>query len=196
MTAKPLPEKTSVVGCIVLAAGRSLRFGADKRLARLPGGSTLLERTLASIPPDFTQRILVVHPGDEELVAPHQPAWKVVFAADAHLGMGHSLAAGIALATGWQGAVIALADMPFVKPATFNAIHSALTPARIVVPYWQQQRGNPVGIGADYFEELAELEGDQGARLLFRKHAAAVVRLEVEDAGIVQDIDTREGLPG
>lgn len=184
------------IGCIVLAAGRSLRFGTDKRLALLPDGRTLLDRTLSGIPPDFTRRILVVHPGDEALIAPHQPAWTVVFAANAHLGMGHSIAAGVALAKGWRGAVIALADMPFVNPDTFIAIGAALEPARIVVPYWQQQRGNPVGVGADYFAELAQLDGDQGARQLFRKHAAAVIRLDVDDAGILQDIDTRESLQG
>jgi molybdenum cofactor cytidylyltransferase len=182
------------MGCIVLAAGSSRRFGADKRLALLADGSTLLAHTLTRIPASFTRRILVLGPNDQALAEPFLTAWQVIFAAQAQRGMGHSLAAALPLTTGWQGAVIALADMPFVLPATYTALQQALVPGRIVVPCWQGQRGNPVGIGAEFFPELASLQGDQGARMLLQTHAAAVLRLDVDDAGVVRDIDTQEAL--
>ncbi len=181
------------VGCIVLAAGSGSRFGSDKRLAKL-GEETLLERTLGNITPVFGKRVLVLRPDDDALGSRFAEDWQIVLAVDAGKGMGHSLAAAMTCTSGWNGAVIALADMPFIKTATYHAVRAGLTATNLVVPYYREQRGNPVGIGKRYFAELAELQGDQGARALLQQHAAAVLRVDVEDAGILRDIDTRAAL--
>jgi molybdenum cofactor cytidylyltransferase len=181
------------IGCIVLAAGSGTRFGSDKRLARF-GEATLLEHTLNNISPAFSQRILVLRPDDEALARRYAADWQIVLAADAGKGMGHSLAAALPLAGDWEAAVIALADMPFVQTATYEAVCIRLGTDNLVVPYYRDQRGNPVGIGKRYFPELAHPQGDQGARLLLQQHAAAVVRVDVEDPGIVRDVDTPAAL--
>lgn len=181
------------VGCIVLAAGSGTRFGSDKRLARL-GEATLLEHTLKTVAPCFEERVLVLRAGDEALGQRFAADWRIVIAAEAARGMGHSLAAAMDCSTGWDGTVIALADMPFVRAATYAALRAALAPDKLVVPYYRRQRGNPVGIGSDYFAELARLQGDQGARLLLQTHAASVLRLDLEDPGILRDIDTPAAL--
>ncbi len=181
------------IGCIVLAAGAGTRFGSDKRLAQL-NGVILLEHTLRNITPAFNKRVLVLRPGDEALGIRHAAGWQIVLAANASKGMGHSLAAAMALTGDWEGAVVALADMPFVQTATYEAVRVRLSSDNLVVPYYHDQRGNPVGIGKRYFPELARLEGDQGARLLLQQHAAAVVRVDVEDRGILRDIDTPAAL--
>lgn len=181
------------IGCIVLAAGTGSRFGSDKRQARF-GTGTLLDTTLRNIAPLFAQRILVLRAGDKALAARYAADWQIVFAADAEKGMGHSLAAAMALTGDWTAAVVALADMPFVQGSTFEALSASLAADNLVVPYYRGERGNPVGIGKRYFPELARLQGDQGARHLLRQHAAAVVRIDVEDAGILRDIDTPAAL--
>ena len=181
------------IGCIVLAAGAGTRFGSDKRLALLDGTS-LLDTTLNKIANTFQKRLLVLRSGDEALGKRYAAHWQLVFAADAGKGMGHSLAAAMALTHGWDGAIVALADMPFVQTATYEAVRARLSPANLVVPYYRNQRGNPVGIGQHYFPELASLQGDQGARLLLQQHASAVVRLDVEDPGVVRDVDTPAAL--
>lgn len=181
------------IGCIVLAAGTGSRFGSDKRQARL-GGITLLEQSLNTIAPLFNKRLLVLRPGDETLASGFAPFWQVLFASEALKGMGHSLAAAMAGTHDWDGAVIALADMPLVQAATFCAIRDHLAADTLVVPCYQGRRGNPVGIGRQFFAELACLQGDQGARKLLEQHAGAVVRLTVDDPGILRDIDTPEAL--
>lgn len=184
---------TADIGCIVLAAGSGTRFGADKRLAPF-GANTLLTHTLHNIAPAFSQRVLVLRTGDETWAEQYVADWQLVFAAEAHKGMGHSLAAALPFAAGWMGAVIALGDMPLVQTATYGAVRAQLTPNNLVVPYYRAQRGNPVGVGCRYFAELSELQGDRGARALLEQHQAQVVRLEVDDPGILRDIDTREAL--
>ena len=99
-------SSTSGIGCIVLAAGSGTRFGSDKRLALL-GGRSLLDTTLANIAPVFDKRILVLRAGDEALGNRHASDWQIVLAANAGKGMGHSLAAAMALVALSQVATIA-----------------------------------------------------------------------------------------
>ena len=181
---------TTSLACIVLAAGSARRFGADKRQVQNDEGRTLLDLTLASIPTIFTQRILVLHPGDEAIAAVYEAHWQIVYAEFAHHGMGHSIAAAAKHAGDCTAVLIALADMPLVSPTTFMLLAEAARPDRIVVPFFDQQRGNPVVIGRDFLGELAELKGDTGARQLMQQHPEVVVRLQVSDAGVLRDIDT------
>jgi molybdenum cofactor cytidylyltransferase len=178
------------IGCVVLAAGSSQRFGSDKRNYRLPNGLTLLEQTLAHLQSVFDQRILVLRPDDTSLAAQFGNDWKIVSAADAPQGMGHSLAAAVPHIRTWSAAVIALADMPWVSVNTLQAIIQAVATDNLVIPHYRGQRGNPVGIGANYFHELIQLQGDTGARVLFQHHSDKVIKLEVKDPGILQDMDT------
>lgn len=175
--------------CIVLAAGRSLRFGSDKRLASLEDGRCLLDATLASIPGIFARRLLVLQKGDEALALRHCPPWTAVHAIDAGHGMARSLAAGLSAATSCKAAVIALADMPHINAETFQAIASLAQKDCIVVPRYKGLRGNPVAIGADFFVELLDLQGDQGARVLLDTRANAIRWLDLQDPGILRDVD-------
>jgi molybdenum cofactor cytidylyltransferase len=182
------------LACIVLAAGNSTRFGHDKRQVRNNEGQTLLGLTLKSIPSYFKQRLLVLHKGDEAIAAEQDASWQIVYAEFAEHGMGYSIAAAVAHIADCSAVVIALADMPLVSPATFTALAKAARPDRIVVPFFEDQRGNPVVIGSDFFAKLAELKGDRGARQLMQQHPELVVRLDVDDPGVLRDIDTPEEL--
>ena len=181
---------SSAVGCIVLAAGSSRRFGSDKRRYTLPSGATVLAQTLATLQPLFSLRVLVLKPGDEDLATLHGNDWDIVLASDAHLGMGHSLAAAMPAITDWQGAVIALADMPWLQTASITRIRDAVANDALVVPYYQEQRGNPVGVGREYFGQLVGLQGDSGARQLFQQFSHKITRLQLDDPGLIQDLDT------
>ncbi len=182
--------------CIVLAAGSSRRFGADKRQARLADGRTLLDATLDGIPPLFAQRLLILQPGDDAVtLTRHSTAWQVITATEAGFGMGHSLAAGLAACQPCTAALVVLADMPAVSQSTYQALAAQLGRNRIVVPRHHGKRGNPVGIGADFFAELLQPAGDSGARRLLQQHPEAVVWVDCdEDAGILLDIDTQQDL--
>jgi molybdenum cofactor cytidylyltransferase len=180
----------NAIGCIVLAAGKSLRFGSDKRYHRLSSGHTLLEQTLLCLQAVFHERVLVLRNDDHDLATNFVSDWNIVMASEAELGMGHSLAAAMTATSHWPGAVVALGDMPWVQATTYQSLQFALTPSSLVVPHYQGQRGNPVGIGRAYFPTLSKATGDTGARHLFAQHPDAVKRLEVNDPGILLDLDT------
>ncbi len=184
----PIPNATEI-GIIVLAAGSSRRFGADKRLASFDQQTSLLEKTLTTIPDTFTRKILVLKKEDDALAEQFGKAWKICRAEAPESGMANSLASAIAQAESWQGAVIALGDMPYIASQTYIQIQQALSQNNIVIPVYKGQRGNPVGFRRQYFAEIGKLQGDKGAKPLLEKYQEQCVELETDDRGILKDID-------
>lgn len=180
------------VGVILLAAGRSRRFGSDKRRAVLDDGQTLLAATVAAIRASGLPLLACLDPADDALattLADEHVA--VARCRDAALGMGHTLAQGVGQRPeDWEGLLVALADMPWVRPDSYRAIAARLAPGNIVAPCFEGRRGNPVGFSSAFYGHLAACSGDRGARDILRQHANAVRELPLDDPGLLRDVDT------
>jgi molybdenum cofactor cytidylyltransferase len=177
-------------GVVLLAAGRARRFGRDKRLQRLPGGATVLAATLDAVCRAGLPCRLCVHPRDAALAARlRRPGVRVHLCRAADRGMGASLAAALRPRPCWDAVIIALADMPSVRPATYRHLAAAAAPASIVAPYCAGRRGNPVAFGRRFYRDLARCRGDSGARAVVAAAGSALQRLVVDDPAILRDID-------
>lgn len=113
--------------------------------------------------------------------------------------MADSLSAAVRYAAQFNesgsGFVIALADMPYIKPHTIEAVaHALKAGTAIVAPTYQGKRGHPVGFSAKFQNELEQLTGDEGARAVLKRHADQIELLECNDPGIVADIDTPQDI--
>lgn len=183
MTTRPSPL------ALVLAAGFSRRFGADKRIARLRDGNTVLEAVIQRVHAAGFEVIPVIRAGDNTL---HQyfPAAIVVADDIAAQGMGSTIAAAIVQLPTDRDCLICLGDMPFVQTSTYAALAALADPARIICPLYAERRGNPVLFGANFLPELQLLNGDSGAKNLLHRHAHAVIEVQVDDDGIHRDVDT------
>jgi molybdenum cofactor cytidylyltransferase len=138
----------------------------------------------------------VVRAGDKEVIALLRgEGARVIECDDAAEGMGRSLSCGVranAYADAW---IIALGDMPALRIETIAAVARALQQgAAIAIPMLDGQRGHPVGFAARYGAELSDLRGDAGARSVLRAHATDVTEVQVDDPGVLADVDTREDL--
>ena len=174
---------------LILAAGRSRRFGSDKRQHRLADGRTLLETTLAAYRAVFPQPMVVLRPEDAAWAAGLSGAIPV-YAQDADLGMAHSLAAGVRAARRRDFLFIALGDMPRIQPATLRRLQAAMTgPERIVRPVHRGAPGHPVGFGQAHYAALERLTGDQGAKSILQARREKILAIPVDDPGVLQDID-------
>jgi molybdenum cofactor cytidylyltransferase len=160
---------------LVLASGRGERFrasgGEGSKLDALLGGIPVLQRTLANVKASG----LPWHVED-----------------GGHAGMGDSIAAAVRATRDASGWLVLPGDLPLVQPATLQAVAAALVQADIVTPHHGGERGHPVAFARSCGDELAALSGAEGAAAIVRARAAAgqVLRLELDDPGIVTDIDT------
>ena len=155
--------KARIVG-VLLAAGRGERFGGHKLLAPLPDGTAVAVAAARNLDDALPDSVAVLRPGT-------------------------SLARGIAAsdADGW---VIALADMPAIQPATVKAVAAALAAgAPLVAPVYRGQRGHPIGFARRFRDALTALTGDRGGRDILAQHAQDLRLIDVDDPGVLLDID-------
>jgi molybdenum cofactor cytidylyltransferase len=205
----------AVVG-ILLAGGDGRRFGGNKLLQPLPAAATDVALPLAlasarNLLAALPQVIAVVRPGATTLGSLLREAGcRVVVCRHASEGMGTTLASAVRASLrghthghsntgapeGWhtgapEGWLMALADMPWIEPATLRQLAQALQQgAAIVAPSYHGERGHPVGFAVRFRRELSRLRGDEGARPVLRQHAGLLQLLPVTDSGVLRDVDT------
>ncbi len=177
---------------LLLAAGFSRRFNADKLLQPLADGTPIGLVAAHHLRAALPETLVVVNAETTELSRLlTRDGFFVTVCPQAKEGMGASLAWGVnrtASASAW---IIALADMPFIQPATMRQVADAIDqPTTLATPVFQGRRGHPVGFGRAYFAELVQLTGDEGARAILRRHQQHLRCLSCEDPGILADIDT------
>jgi molybdenum cofactor cytidylyltransferase len=181
------------VGAVLLAAGRSSRFGDDHKLLAEWRGLPLVAQAVdaiaaAGLPPPI---IVLGHQAEAVQAALAGRTATFVAAPDWADGMGRSLAAGIAAVPGdWEAALVCLADMPAVEPALIAAL--ARAPGEVVVPIWDGRRGHPVRWPRAAFARLLALEGDMGGKTIMADFS--VTEIEAPSAACLLDIDTPAAL--
>jgi molybdenum cofactor cytidylyltransferase len=188
-------QRDAVVG-ILLAAGRGERFGGDKLLALLPGAECIGAASVRNLLAAVSEVVAVVRPDDHALAAAlGANGARIVRCANADDGMGASLACAVQARPDARGWIVALADMPWIEPATIARVADAVAGgALIAAPFHHGERGHPVGFGNACYAALAALTGDEGAKAIVAAHRDRIARIDVDDAGILRDIDTRADL--
>jgi molybdenum cofactor cytidylyltransferase len=176
---------------ILLAAGSGSRFGSDKLLHPLVTGVPIAVTSARNLRKVVPESIAVVRPGADELAGLLEAeGLQVVVCPNAGEGMGVSLACAAAAAPAGTAFLVALADMPFIRESSMLAVRDRLAEGvPLVAPFFRTRRGHPVGIGARFRDELTGAGGDEGARNLFERHAAELVKIPIGDPGVIRDID-------
>lgn len=201
------------IAAVLLAAGRSSRFRAggaggslgDHKLLADAGGAPLIRRSAAALvaaagPVGPLSEVIVVlgHRAEEMRAALSGLSARIVEAASWADGMAASLRAGLAATPeDADGVLVALADMPDVDAALVGRLAAAFDAEEgreIVRPMRRGRPGHPVLFGRRFFEPLAALDGDEGARKVVAAHAERLVEIEVDSDAPLTDLDTVEAL--
>lgn len=183
-----------MIVAIVLAAGQSTRMGRPKQTLLLHG-KPMLEDVLDALRQTKVDRIVVVLGANEKEVKEQVKFQReeVVFNPRYAEGMSRSLKAGLAAAgEEADAAIVVLGDQPLLSPATVNKMVDAYLDSRapVVVPVYHGIRGNPVLFGKTLFPRIMTIHGDSGAKAILEENKDSMLEVEVEDEGIVVDIDT------
>jgi len=183
---------------ILLAAGESRRMGYPKPLLKV-GDETFVSH-LANVMLTVVARLTIVvgaHADRVRPVIPLDPRIRIVDNPDWVRGQLSSIKAGIrALLPDASAALIHLTDHPTVKAETFATVAKAYRQSKkpIVIARHSGRRGHPVLFDRSVFAELLDAPEDQGARVVVNADASRVVYIEVDDPGILLDLDTPEDL--
>jgi molybdenum cofactor cytidylyltransferase len=176
---------------LVLAAGQGSRFhGGSHKLQQALDGSSVLGTTVRHAIESHLP-VLVVTTAMLAPLVTGQLATRdmvVISDADARRGMGFSIAVGVAERAGAPGWLVLPGDMPMVRPATLRAVAGSLTQHPVVFAQYRGRRGHPVGFAAELYSELVALAGDDSLRRIAARYPAH--GLEVNDAGVLVDVDT------
>lgn len=175
---------------------RRMGRAEPKQLLHL-AGKPLLQHTLDNVRrSQVDETVLVLGFAAESVMQQIAPEGvRVIVNQEFEQGMGTSLRAGIsALGPSAKAAFAVLADQPFVRPETLDrmvASHRA-SAAQITIPLYKGFRGNPVLLDRSVFSEVMGLSGDVGCRAIFGSHTQGIHKLDVDDPGILLDIDSFE----
>jgi molybdenum cofactor cytidylyltransferase len=177
------------VGALILAAGGSTRLGEPKQFLRFEG-ETLLRRVVKAAHEAGCELIVVVAGDSADRVSEelHDLSVHVVQNAAWRCGIGASIKAGLAhLRYAVSGIVILACDQPFVSGEIIRSLCGQDHP--IVASGYAETVGIPALFDSRYFDGLASLPDDAGAKSLIETHAADVAVVPFPEGAI--DIDTR-----
>jgi len=188
-------DRAGRIAGVVLAAGTSSRMGRNKLFLPL-GGTSVLRRAIANALKAGLDPVLVVlgHESDRVLAELQGISCTPVLNQDYARGMNTSVRAGIAaVPSDASGAVVLLADMPFVTAGMLRTLveryRAAETP--LVVSTYGEVLAPPILYGRPLFDELRALDGDGCGKRVVKAHRADAVEIAWPPTALA-DLDVPE----
>lgn len=187
-----------IVPALVLSGGASTRMGSPKALLRL-GDRTFLARIVGTLLDAGVPEVIVVTGPHHDAIAAEAegwpPAWPVRLVRNDAPGadQASSIRAGLALVDrpGVGGVIVTLVDHPLVAADTVTRLLAAFADGHppVARPRVRGRHGHPVVFGREAFDALRAPSPD-GAKSVLRRFAGRQRWVDVEDEGVVLDIDT------
>lgn len=174
---------------IILAAGASRRMGLPKHRVMIKG-RTFLQHIIEAMRGSGIEDIIVVfRPGDaiagdyDSVVNPTP-----------ELGQLSSFKTALKRLPANSYFLMHLVDRPLVKTSTFKLLIEQAEPGMVLIPVYRGRKGHPV-LFPPSFPEIVLNTGDSSTiREIIRGHQHIVRQIDVDDEGILINIDTVEEL--
>ncbi|MBI4594995.1 MAG: nucleotidyltransferase family protein [Candidatus Tectomicrobia bacterium] len=187
---------------LILAAGESKRFGANKLLLPL-GRKLVIELVLENFLASELMEIILVLGYQAGLLKEkilgyyntHAPRLKLIENINYQEGMSTSIKAALPfLDPSAEAVMIALGDQPLVSTNLINEVLSAYHQSgkKIVAPCFNGQRGHPVVISLAFRRQIESIEGDMGLREILQHYKNDLLIFNTGDPAVIMDLDTRE----
>lgn len=198
------PVKHQKIEGILLAAGESRRMGFPKPLLRL-NGETFLTHIARSMLVAVERLIIVLgaHADQIAAAAPGGDRITIIDNPDYRLGQLSSIKRGLsAVGADASAAILHLVDHPTVRAETFSLLTTEYEKSGkpILVVRCGERRGHPVLFDRSVFGELKRAPMEAGARAVVNANDGRVIDVDVDDPGVLLDLDTpadliRVGIP-
>ena len=195
MNTKQKMKQEMPVGCVVMAAGDSSRFGENKLMVQLDG-KTMIQRALDAVPPDRLASVCVVTQYAEIASMAREYGFRFVYNHHPERGISYTVRLGTEkLKSRCRAIIFLVADQPLLQRQSVEALLDCFirNPERIVAASRGGVRGNPCIFPERFFSELCALSGDVGGSAVIRRHEEDLLLLEVGEEELT-DVDTPDAL--
>ncbi len=191
-----MPEPAQKLFAVVLAAGRSSRFGSTKQAAKLEQVS-LVRRAIDTAASALEDRVITVigHDSATVIQAMDTDSGFIIVNEAYDEGLGSSIAAAArACGAHADALLLLLADQALVTDEHLRTLIDAWSgnADEIVATAYNHSLGPPVLMPRATFSDLRALSGDRGARALLSDDRFQLKTVRFEAAAV--DIDTPEDL--
>lgn len=178
---------------IVPAAGRGERFGSSKLTADLRG-EPLLAHTVRSLLDGHVAHVVVVASETgayRAIPLLRDPRVTIVVNTDADRGMFSSIQTGLAAAEG-DPILVLPGDMPFVRPETVATLleRYRTDPGRLIIPLRHARHGHPVLVPGRVRAAALSASPLSTLDALIKDQRLVPLEVEIDDPGILHDVDT------
>ncbi len=182
-----------MISSILLAAGQSKRMSGENKLIKSVKGIPLIKCALNNILKSHVNEIIIVLGYQNETIEKlidKTSRIKFVFNSNFESGIASSIKEGIKkLSKKTDSFFISLGDMPSINYDTYNQLIKCNKNKKAIVPMFKGQQGNPVLFPKSFEEKLLSIQGDSGAKKILEINKKEVLYLEINDPGIIRDLD-------
>ncbi|NLY73424.1 MAG: nucleotidyltransferase family protein [Tissierellia bacterium] len=180
---------------IILAAGFSKRFGADKLMLDFRG-QPMVEKIIREAQASKLDRLLLIYRSKELEGLARSLGVEAFYNDRAHLGQAESVKLGVKKTQAGSAYMFIMGDQPLVDAEFIDSLLEEYykAPGLILVPCFGDRRGNPVIFPPELGEELLKLEGDAGGRQIMGQFSELLGYYQVEDERLGRDLDLPEDL--
>lgn len=182
------------VGCLLMAAGNSARFQANKLLMDYDG-KPLIRHAMDAICPQCIDRVTVVTQYPQIAALAAAKGYACVVNDHPEWGASYTIRLGTESLRDCDGILYMVADQPKLTAASVEKIVGAWRehPETIVAPVSAGRSGNPCIFPRTLFDELMSLEGDVGGKQVIRRNPERLRTVELP-AEELFDCDTPQAL--
>jgi len=178
-----------VIAGIILAAGDSRRMGSPKALLDYRG-ETFAGRLIRVLSRECDPVFVVTGRHTEAIRARVCGKARFVVNPDPDRGQLSSLQTALAeLPADAEGFVFVPVDCPTVREDTVATLIERLRDSKIVIPRYEGRRGHPACVAQSMTREFLKRPATDETRAVIQMHADEVEYVDVDDPGVVADID-------
>lgn len=179
-----------MLGCVIMAAGNAVRFGANKLEAELDG-KPLIRRAFEAVPAGVFDRVAVVTQYPAVAALAREFGFEPVRNDRPGDGLSRTVRLGTQALADCDGIAFLVADQPLLSASAVRAVVRQWRehPSCIVGAACGTRRGNPNVFPREFFPALCALEGDRGGSAVIHRHEDALTLFEISPDEL-RDVDT------
>lgn len=182
------------ISLLVIAAGEGKRFGGHKLITKI-NGEFLFKRVLSKfININFYKACIVSCEARIKKYA-EENGWIYIQNNKQYLGQSYSIKLGVEILKDSDAIMICVCDQPNLSYDTvINMIKSYNDKSKIMCIRCDNKKGNPNIFGNCFFNDLINLSGDIGGKVIINKYPESIEYFDIDNIKELYDIDSKDDL--